>query len=184
MNRDFLCFFVYLVSVLLLTVFHDMRFMAFSALVLAAFSGRSFVKLLKKTFFALLLFNSAVSISYILLSLSQGRPFLVPLLRINVRTSLLTFAAFLLIERVNLFSAFSFSKTLTYLLTLSYSQILTFRKILAELTLSLKSRTITRPGRKDLYRFVSSAVYLFLDRAIHNSREISQAMKSRGFRND
>ncbi len=184
MNRDFSFFLFYLAGVLLLTSFHGMALMVSCALFLAVLSGRSFVKLFRKALFALLLFNSTISISYMVLSITRGRPFLASLLLINARTYVLTFATFLLIDRVNLFSAFSFSKTLTYLLTLSYSQILTFRRILVELTLSLKSRTITRPGRKDWYRFVSSAVYLFLDRAVHNSREITLAMKSRGFRDD
>jgi len=183
-NRDSVCFLLYLAGVLFLTSFHGMAVMAGAAIVLAVFSGRSFFRLAKRTFFALLLFNSAVSISYMLLSMTRGAPFLAPLLLINARTYLLTFSTFLLIERVNLFSALSFSKTLTFLLTLSYSQILTFRRLLSELLLSMKSRTIIRPGRRDLYRFVSSAVYLFLDRSIRNSREITLAMKSRGFRND
>ncbi len=184
MNRDRLLFFLYLVTVLLVTTFHGAPFLTGAALTLAVLSGRSFARLLKKTFFALILFNSAVSISYLILSWSRGESFLAPLLLINGRTAILTFTAFLMIDRVNLFAALSFSESLTYLLTLSYSQILTFRRILQELLLSLKSRTITRPGRRDLYRFVSSAVYFFLDRAVRNAREITLAMKSRGFGND
>ena len=184
MNRDRLLFLLYLAAVIVLTSFHEIRFMGVSAIILAALSGRSLFRLAKRTFLALIFFNSAVSISFILLSVSRGVDFLAPLVLINARTSLLTFAAFLMIDRVNLFSALSFSGNLTYLLTLSYSQILTFRGVLSELVLSLRSRTITRPGRRDLYRFVSAAVYLFLDRALHNSREITLAMKSRGFGND
>ncbi len=184
MNRDRILFFLYLGAVILWTSFHDLRLFGGAALLMAGLSGRAFFRLAKRTFFALLFFNSAVSISYLLLALGRGGGSLTPLVLINSRTALLTYTTFLMIDRVNLFAALAFSKNLTYLLVLSYSQILTFRKVLEELRLSLKSRTITRPGRRDLYRFISAAVYLFLDGALHNAKEIALAMRSRGFSHD
>jgi len=181
MNRNFIFMAFYLSAVLLLTTLHSITLLICSAFILAVLSGRSFARHLMKTLAALFIFNSVVSLSYVIFAFSRGDPVLPTLFMINARTYVLTFSTFLLVDRINLFSAFSFSRTLTLLLILSYGQIMTFRRILFELWFSLRSRTISRPGVGDLWKFVSSTTYFFLNCSVSNSKEIVQAMKSRGF---
>ncbi|GBD93446.1 fused nickel transport protein NikMN [bacterium BMS3Abin05] len=174
----------YILVILLLTLSGNLYLLSFSLFTLFLLSGKTFFKLFKRAGAAILFFNSIVTVSYILLTYRTHTFSPHYVLLINLRTFTLTFATFLLIDKVNLFSVFSFSKTLTYAVTLSYSQILTFKRILGELRFALRSRIIRKPGKKEAYNFVSSSVYYFLNKSLSNSKEILQAMKSRGFNND
>lgn len=102
----------------------------------------------------------------------------------NLRVFSITTILFLTINKINLFKAFSFSSSLSFLLTLSYSQIITYKKIFEDFRLALKSRSIKKITYNDKWGFVTSLIYFFLSKSISNSKEISQAMKSRGFLSD
>jgi energy-coupling factor transporter transmembrane protein EcfT len=45
----------------------------------------------------------------------------------------------------------------------------------------MRCRSPRRPGTTDLYRHAGAAGAFFLERALHDSEEIAQAMRSRGF---
>ncbi len=182
--KDKLLFFIYIFCVILLTSVHNVYFFIGFSLFLFVLSFRDFFEILKKSIFSILLFNSIISISYVIYSNLKGIEWFDYIILINLRVFSLTFLTFLFIRNVNLFKALSFSRNLTYLLVLSYSQILTFKKYFTDFKMALKSRTIEKPKRKDLYNFVSTVFYFFVNKSINNSKEISQAMKSRGFFND
>jgi len=182
--KDKILFVVYIFCVILLTSVHNVYFFSIFILILFSLSFKDFFEIFKKSVLSILLFNSVVSISYIAYSIFKGTEWIDYIILINLRVFSLTFLTFLFISKVNLFKALSFSKTLTYLLVLSYSQILMFKKYFYDFKMALKSRTIEKPKRKDLYNFISTVSYFFLNKSINNSKEISQAMKSRGFFND
>ncbi len=182
--RDKVLFFLYIFSVIALTSIHNIYFFAVSILLFCFLAGKDIFSILKKSVLSILVFNSIVSISYILYSIFKGTEWIDYVVLINLRVFSLTFLTFLFIEKVNLFKALSFSKTLTYLLVLSFSQILMFKKYFIDFKMALKSRTIEKPKQRELYNFISTVFYFFLNKSINNSKEISQAMKSRGFFND
>ncbi len=179
--KDKILFFVYIFCIFLLTLVHKTEFFVAFSLFLFVLSGKDIFRLLKKTFFSIVFFNSIVSISYIIYAYFKGIESLEYILLLNLRVFSLTFLTFLFISKVNIFKAVSFSKTLSYLLILSYSQILLYKKYFNDFSYALKSRVIIKPEKKDIYNFISRIFYFFLNKSIKNSEEISQAMKSRGF---
>ncbi len=179
--KDKLFFVLYLLGIIALTSVHNLWFFLGFLFVLFVLSGKSIVPVLKKTVLSIILFNSIVSISYIIYSIFKNQEWFEYILLLNLRVFTITFMTFLFIDRVNIFKALSFSKTLQFLLVLSYSQILTYKKSFNEFKLALKSRTVQKPERKDMYNFISRVFYFFLNKSMNNSKEISQAMKSRGF---
>lgn len=40
---------------------------------------------------------------------------------------------------------------------------------------------IVSPSKRDMYNFISSVLMFFANRSVNSSKEITQAMKSRGF---
>ena len=168
---------LYLVFILLLTVIHDITFYILVLAILIVLSGKSFFILAKKTLLAVLFFNLFISISYLVL---KGFEFDY-LILVNMRVIDMTFMTFLFVNKINLFKLFSFSKNLTYLLVLSYSQILVFERYFNEFSLALKSRLINKPSYKQKKNFITAVLTYFTEKSVENSREIAQAMKSRGF---
>ena len=180
-KTDILLIALYLSIIFFLTIQSNIYSIIVVFLLLSLFSGLSFFKLFKRTLIALLVFNFIVSVSFFALSLFKGTNSFHSILLINLRTMTLTFATFLIIEKVNLFNVFSFSKNLSFLLTLSYIQIISFKKILSDFYSALKSRTVKKPENTNLIQFVSLLTLFFLNTALNNSKEIYLAMKSRGF---
>ncbi len=182
--KDKIALGLYVFCVILLTSVHNIEFFLIFIVLLFILANKDFFKILKKTLTAIFLFNFFVSLFYIIYAIFNTLPWKDYLILINLRVFSITFLTFLFIQKVNLFKALSFSKTLTFILVLSYSQILTFKKYLLDFKLALRSRILYKPNLKDKYNFTSSLFYFFLNKSISNSKEISQAMKSRGFFND
>ncbi|WP_457626649.1 CbiQ family ECF transporter T component [Persephonella sp.] len=178
--KDNLLLIGYILSVILLTAVHDVQFFIFFLSLLFILSGKEVFSILKKTVLSVIVFNSIISISYIVLSIIKNTDWLDYITLINLRVITITFMTFLFVKKVNIIKALSFSKTARYLLSISYSQILTYRRSFTDFKHALKSRSV-KPDRKDIYNFVSAVFMYFLNKSFKDSREISQAMKSRGF---
>jgi cobalt/nickel transport system permease protein len=176
--------FVYLAAVVLITWIHELQFYLVALASLVLFARGDFIKIAKRVFLALVIFNSIITISYTVITLFQETfsPRYVAL--INLRVFLITSLTFLLVERINPFQAFAFSRSLMYLLTLAYSQVLTLRRLFEEFRLALKSRSLSRPAVRDLYRHGASTGAFLLRKSLNDTNDITQAMKSRGFFND
>ncbi|GAB6072940.1 hypothetical protein JCM14244_13170 [Venenivibrio stagnispumantis] len=180
MLRDRFLFLTYLIGILLLTSIYNIQFYLFVMIFLFLISLKDFFKILKKSLISILLFNIIVSISYIFINGFDTKY----LMLINLRVLDLTFLTFFILKKINLFNVFSFSKNFSYLLVLSYSQILSFENFLKDFRYAFISRVVKKPSKIDIYNYLSSIILFFLNKSYNNSKEISQAMKSRGFFND
>lgn len=163
----------------MLTMVHNIYFYLSFFLILIALNFNFFLKKIKRVFATILLFNFLVSITYSIFIKFD----LEYLLLINLRTLSITYLTFYFISHINLFKALSFSKDLSYLLVLTYSQIINFTKIFYDLKEAFKSRVIKKE-KKYLNLFSKKSVKLFFDKSIYNAKETSMAMRSRGFLND
>ncbi|ACO04870.1 MAG TPA: hypothetical protein DEP48_05365 [Persephonella sp.] len=172
---------LYLLAVVTLSSIHDYRFFLFIIPLLILLSFKDPFRLIKKTFISVLPFNLVVSLSYAVISTLKDQFHYDYLLLINLRVFSITFLTFLFFSRFNIFKVFDFSRSLTFLLVLSYSQINTFRRYFYEFKLAFKSRMIVSPSKRDMYNFISSVLMFFANRSVNSSKEITQAMKSRGF---
>ncbi|WP_457644427.1 hypothetical protein [Persephonella sp.] len=172
---------VYLMSIVFFTTIQDYKifFLIFPVLILISIITKP--KLIKKAIFSVLPFNLVISVSYSAVSIIKNQLYIDYLILINLRVLSITLLTFLFFSNFNIFKMFNFSRSLTFILVLSYSQINIFKKYYEDFRLAFKSRTIAPPSKKDIYNFISSVLLYFANKSINGSKEITQAMKSRGF---
>lgn len=184
MQRDHVYLSLYLAGVLAATLIHSPLWLATGLLLVLLIAGRDAASLLRRALLTVLAFNTVISLSYLGMAWWQEISPCQTLLRLNLRVILLTCLTFLFIARTNLFQALSFSKNLTYVLGLAYSQSLTFRRAHDDFRLALASRSLKRPGLLDRYRASAAAVSWFIEKSLHAATQSSQALRSRGFFHD
>jgi cobalt/nickel transport system permease protein len=183
-NRDRLLLFLYMAGILAATLVHDPAWLAFGLAAVLVAAGTDAWRLLRRALVAILAFNAVVSLSYAFMAWWQDTSPWETLLRLNLRVLLLTSLSFLFIARANLFRALDFSRSLTYVLALAYSQALTFRRAHDDFRLALASRSLRRPGLVDRYRASAAAASWFLEKSLHAAAQSAQALRSRGFFHD
>jgi cobalt/nickel transport system permease protein len=182
--RDRAALLAYLAAVVLVTTVHDPRLLAAGIVVAGIVAWHDCLRVAKRAGLAILLFNTVVTVSYVILSAVRGELSLRFVLLVNLRVFLLTYMTFLLHRRINPFRALAFSKTLLYLIVLAYGQIVTFQRLLADSRLALRSRSLARPRLRDLYRHGAATAVCFLGKSLGAATEITQAMSARGFFHD
>ncbi len=182
--RERIALFLYLTLTVVLTLVHDPRLLGggflLALLAVSLLSGRSFRKVLGRAFFSVAFFTGAVSLAYLLRALYLGTPWREYLLMINLRVFTLALLTSLFVHRVNLVRALSFSPSLSYFLVIAYSQILAYGRMFREFRMALRSRSLEAPSLRDMLRFNGAMIQFFARRALHDSREIALAMRSRG----
>jgi cobalt/nickel transport system permease protein len=175
---------LYLATVVALTSVHDVRVLAAALALTLALAGRRALALIRRVVLAVGLFCLVVSVSYAALTIPAGEFSGGYVVLINLRVAALTSLTFLVMERVNLARALSFSRGLLYVVTLATSQALTLRRVVEDYRLALKSRTLVRLGLRDRYRHSAVSAARLLTKAMHQSGEIALAMRARGFFDD
>ena len=141
---------------------------------------RDFIRLNKRVFRSILFFNIGVTIGYLLMSEIKGFDPLPYLLYINVKVYVITFFVFGFFSRVNVIAFFAFSKELSYLLTISLSQIISYTKSFEEFRLAYKARVVKRWQMREK-AFILKVFDQFLQKSFRESKERTLAMKARGF---
>lgn len=184
MNNDQRRLLLYLAAVLAATLVHDPRWLAAGLGLTLLLAGGAAGTILHRALLAVLAFNALVSLGYAAQSWLRGIEPWNALLRLNLRVLLLTSLSFLFIARVNLFRALAFSRRLSYLLGLAYSQALLFRRAHDDFRLALASRSLGRPGLLARYRASAAAASWFLEKSLHAASQSAQALRSRGFFHD
>jgi len=150
-------------------------------LLLMAISGKSVFALARKSLILVALFSAVITLSYALTLYLQHQPFWHYVLTVNLRSFDMIFLTLLFTARVNVYEAVSFSKDLSFLLVLSVSKIITTQRAYGDYTDALKSRTLIKPTRHQIYDYLGSAIAGFLDKNIREGKENFEAMQSRGF---
>jgi cobalt/nickel transport system permease protein len=184
MPRDQVRLLIYLAAIISATLVHDPLWLAAGLGLTLLLAGRDAATLLRRAILAVLVFNLVISLSYLALAWWQSFSPWTTLLRLNLRVLLLTSLTFLFIARTNLFAAFGFSRNLTYVLGLAYSQSLIFRRAHEDFRQALISRSVTRPGLIERYRASAAAASWFIEKSLHAATQSAQALRSRGFFGD
>jgi cobalt/nickel transport system permease protein len=104
-----------------------------------------------------------------------------PYAALALRALLITFLSFSMLARVDLLAALRPFATATRLLVITLAQIHALRLLYAESRLGLQSRLLGRPGVRDVVRGAAGISGTLFTMATRNAREISEAMRSRGF---
>lgn len=182
--KDRVALLLYLAALVAASLIHDPLWLGGGLLVVLALAGRAAPRVLRRAVLAVLVFSSMVSVSYWIIAWVRGESPYEYLLLLNLRVLLMTSMSFLVIERVDLLRALSFSKTLVYVVTLASSQLLAFRRLYHEMGLALRSRSLGRLRVRDLYRHAAASGSFFIEKALADASEMAQGMTSRGFFDD
>jgi len=174
----------YVAAVVIATSVHQIGLLALGLGLVLALAGRAWLRILRRAFVAILLFNLVVTLSYGVIAGLQGTFSLGFVVLVNLRVLLLTCLTFLFVSRVNPFEALAFSQSLTYLFTLAYSQSMAFKQVLEDFRLAFRSRRIEQVSLRERYRHSARTGVHFLDKSLHRATEITQVMRSRGFFDD
>jgi cobalt/nickel transport system permease protein len=108
-------------------------------------------------------------------------PDLAPFAALLLRATLAGFITFSVLERVNLPRALAPWATLSRLLALTLAQIHALRLLATESSLGLRSRLIRKPRAVDVIRGASGITASLFTLSMRNARDVSDAMRSRGF---
>ena len=98
-----------------------------------------------------------------------------------LRTALLAFLTFAVLGVVDLFSALCPWPTLSRLLVVTLAQIHALRMLARESWLGLRSRLPRKPSARDALANAGGVTTTLLTLSARNAREISDALRSRGF---
>jgi len=137
------------------------------------------IKRSKKVIFSIFLFNFSVSIGYFLMSLFKNIKPWEYIIYINLKVFLMTYFVFLFFEKINVTKFFSFSKDLSYLMTMTLSQIFSYKKTFEDFKMAFKSRVINIKNKEKT--FIANTFKFFFTKSLNDSKERSLAMKARGF---
>jgi len=179
--KDRLLLLGYAIAVIAATSVHDPWWLAAGLLGAVLLAGRQAPAIAGRALRAVVFFSLVVSVGYAAGALFGQTVSVEYLIRINIRVYLLIFLTFVLTARIDLLRALSFSRSLTYLATLTLSQIITFRRLSQDMRLAAESRRLRRLRLRDGYLQSASAAVQLFDKAERTSGEIALAMRSRGF---
>lgn len=98
-----------------------------------------------------------------------------------LRTTLIAFTSFAVLARVDLLAALQPWPTLMRLLVIILGQVHALRLLVTESLLGLRSRLPRKPRALDAVRGAGGITATLLTLASKNARDISDAMRSRGF---
>lgn len=170
----------FIITFFLILWFKSPIYLLACALALNILAFKNCIKFNKKVFKSIFLFNIGVSLGYILMAFFKEISPWNYIVYINLKVYTLTFFVFLFFSYISIVSFFSFSKELSYLLSISLSQIYSYRKTFEDFRLSYKARFIKnyRERKRDFVRVVFS---FFLKKSMHDSHERVLAMRARGF---
>jgi cobalt/nickel transport system permease protein len=120
--------------------------------------------------------------SWAWLRLVTGRvPATEPFVALGLRTVVIAFVMFAVLARVDLFRALAPWPTLSRLLVVTLAQIHALRLLVTESLLGLRSRMPRKPGTVDVVRGAGGLTGALFTLSARNARDISDAMRSRGF---
>jgi cobalt/nickel transport system permease protein len=124
-------------------------------------------------------FNSGVSIGYIAMGYIKGIDPWFYVLYINLKVFTLTYFVFWFFAKTDIVKFFAFSKEFSYLLTITMSQIFSYRKTFSDFRDAFRSRVVTLRDKEK--QFIVNVFSFFLKKSMSDSKERTLAMKSRGF---
>ncbi len=123
---------------------------------------------------------SAVSWGF-LYAVQRTPPSIAPFVALAVRTGVIAFLTFAVLERVNLFRVLEPWPSATRLLVVTLAQIHALRLLASDSLQGLRSRLVRKPGARDALRGAGGVTAAMFTLSARNARDVSDAMRSRGF---
>jgi cobalt/nickel transport system permease protein len=173
----------WLVAIFALSAVRDPGWLAGAGLLVALRFRRRLGPVLRRTLRSVAPITaglSLASIGWVWLVTGSWPPF-EPFLAMGLRAAVIGLLTFAVLDRVALLPALAPFPTLTRLLAVTLAQAHALRLLSTESRQGLRSRLPRRPGPIDLLRGASGLTAMFFTLALRNARDISDAMRSRGF---
>jgi len=180
MNRDTLMLVLYCAMILAASALHDPLMLGILAGIGLGVSYPHVRWVLTRTLLFPLLFTGITLGAYALVGYWQNGTIPQTLPVILLRIGAMSVWSFALVKRVNFIRALDGFGTLQFLLVITRSQVELFARNAEEAGRAYRSRSITPPTLKARWRFYASLYAALLEKALHESRNVSRAMRSRG----
>lgn len=180
MNRDMSLLLLYSSFILVASMLHDTYWLSLLIVMGAGASYPHTRWVLKRTLMFPMLFTVVTLGSYALLFYWQNGSLPSNLPVIVLRIVAMSIWSFALVKRVDLIRALAHFKGLQFLLVVTRSQIELFAQSAEEARLAYKSRSIITPSWSTTWKFYAGLYASLLEKALHRSKEVSMAMRSRG----
>ena len=182
-RRSQLLLAAWLLAVFAASASRDLRVLSAAGLLAAALFRRGLRRSLGRTLRSVVPIAVGLSaVSLLWLRLAAGAwPPLQPFAALALRAGVMGFVTFSVLDRVHLLRALAPFPTLSRLLVVTLAQIHALRLLSTESLQGLRSRMPRKPGPVDLVRGASGITAALLSLSARNAREISEAMRSRGF---
>ncbi|MCC5812145.1 MAG: hypothetical protein JJU06_17445 [Ectothiorhodospiraceae bacterium] len=174
----------YLLAVVAVSFLHEPLWLAIILLAVLLAAGRLAPRLLWRALLAVLLVNLMVSGGYVALSLWQGNPWALTVIRLNLRVLLLTVLTLWLAARIDLVRALSVGPASRFLAVVAINQILLMRRLVQDYRHAFRSRSVQPPRLRDHYRSAARQGVVLMDKAQAQAESLSQGMRSRGVFDD
>lgn len=133
----------------------------------------------KKIIKAIFFFNTGVSLGYIVFSYFEKISPWNYIIYINLKVYMMTFFVFYFFKKISIIKVLGFNKEFSYLLTITLSQIFSYRKTFIDFRDAFKSRVVNIRDKEK--QFIINTFKFFLNKAMRDSKERALAMKARGF---
>ncbi len=178
MKVNFLRIF-FLISFFSILSFKNIEYIAIVIPFLWLFSHKRIIRLNIRVIKSIILFNLGVSLGYIIMAFFKNTNPWYYVVYINLKVYTLTYFVFLFFENVSVVKFLAFSKDLSYLLTITLSQIFTYKKTYEDFRLAFRARVMKIKIKEKV--FIQRVFKFFLNKAMYDSKERTLAMKGRGF---
>jgi cobalt/nickel transport system permease protein len=173
----------WLVASFALSAVRDLRVLAAAAALAAALLHRGLPRNLLRTLRAVVPPTAGLSLlSALALRVAAGAwPSPAPFAALALRAAVIGFVTFSVLDRVDLLGALRPFPMLSRLLVVTLAQIHALRLVATDSRDGLTSRLPRRPGALDVVRNAGGITVALLALSLRNARDISDAMRSRGF---
>jgi cobalt/nickel transport system permease protein len=173
----------WLAAVFAISAVTDLRVLGAAALVTALAFRRGLARNLRRVARSVVPITIGLSgLSWLFLWAVERRPpELEPFAALVLRADVIAFLTFAVLDRADLLRAFAAWPTLTRLLVITLAQIHALRLLATESFQGLRSRLVKKPRAADVVRGAGGITTAMFTLSARNSREIADAMRSRGF---
>jgi cobalt/nickel transport system permease protein len=173
----------WLAGVFAISAVTDVRALASGGILAALLFRRGLGRNLRRTARSVVPISVGSSaVSWAFLYAARGAPPAVePFAALVLRTGIIAFLTFAILDRANLFRAFEPWPTVTRLFVITLAQIHALRLLATDSLQGLRSRLARKPGARDVVCGAGGITAAMFTLSTRNAREISEAMRSRGF---
>ncbi len=182
-RRDRAVLIAWLAALFGLSALRDLRVLGAAALLSLVFLHRGGWRNLRRTAKSVVPITAGLSLlSLIVLRIAGGAwPAIEPYLALALRSAVMGFVTFSVLDRVQLMHALAPFPSLSRLLVVTLAQIHALRLVATESRDGLRSRMPRRPGVLDILKNAGGLTGMLFALAERNARDITDAMRSRGF---